>query len=35
MREYGAAFFAEIVALGYDGGFTRALVSALRMKRWR
>jgi hypothetical protein len=27
MREYGEAFFAEIVALGYDDEFTRALVS--------
>ena len=27
MREYGEAFFAEIVSLGYDGSFTRSLVS--------
>jgi hypothetical protein len=27
MRRYGEAFYAEIVALGYDDGFTRGLVS--------
>ena len=27
MREYDAAFFAEIVALGFDSNFTRGLAS--------